>query len=480
MSTSKKMMRYKALAVLLAFVMVFAFLGPVPVSAASEEVNVAQFTYDGEIYGYPTIAEAIEIASTVGNPDIYVIESHTLPGKLTIPAGQKVIIPTSDAYNDTNTGVANVTGNGTTTTAYVTLTVPDGVNLEVNGTLLVAGNQQSTQPRTGFLTGSYGAINLEGDIVVNGTLYARGEISGTGTVTANRGGAVYQRFEIADWRGGTASQAAYVGQRDESGEYVKRVFPFNLYTLNGILTKEIYESGAELYGQAFVSVSVFGANLPLNVTVPYISHSDDETGTSNGYLVTTSDTGRVVLTKDNGTTTFTIDGTTIDTGTLSFNYSIGDFSSANLVAPFGYQTNVVIDNGGVLNVNSELKFLPGSHFTVENGTVNIGENGAFYFYGAGAYSENYFFHRVEPTWDYSAEAVLTNNGTINVAGKLGSTDENFSNITGIDHTPNETVTIYEYQQVATSEETVGPKPVDFHVYTPNPTPTPDPDPTPAE
>ncbi len=452
-------------AVLLAFILTFGCIGVVPARAA--EPNIAQFTTSsGEVRSYTSLSTAITAASLFGRPTIYLTGNYTLPGDLAIPALQTVVIPTSDAYNDTETGVANVSGNGTTGEAHVTLTVPDGVNLEVNGTLLVAGNQQSTQPRTGFLTGAYGAINLEGNLIVNGTLYARGEISGTGTVTANKGGTVYQRFQIADWRGGTESQNAYTdSDGEEEGDH--RVFPFNLYDLGGITANQTYMNGSSLYGQAYVRASIF----QFNINVPYFNTLDDDE-----YLVKfTGDGGSIHMSRDGDLTTITIDGAALTSGGLTFSSYGYDFNSKGLECPFGYNTKVELVNGSVLNVQTLLKILPGCTMTVdETSTLDVTSAGAMYFYAEKTFSENYFFHPYGTTWDYDAAATLTNSGTVTVEGILGSTDVNFSNITGTNLTANDTVTIYEYQQ------NVGPQEVEFHVYTPNPTPTPDPDPTPAE
>ena len=174
-----------------------------------EETAVATVTYemDGTTYtdSYATLEEALE-NTYEGDTVKLVAQNYTMTSSATLPAGVTLIIPTAADANDTTTG-NNVSGAVTSGTAYATLTVPENVSLTVNGTLLVAGNQQGSVPQTGCLTGNYGKMVVDGDVVLNSgsELHARGEVSGAGTITAKSGSKVYQLFQINDWRGGTAT-----------------------------------------------------------------------------------------------------------------------------------------------------------------------------------------------------------------------------------------------------------------------------------
>lgn len=404
-----------ALAVVMALSLIVAPVAPIEADAANDADVVAKIIVGETVYEFDSLSEAVTVAASENNLTVYLASNYTLPADLEIPSNVTVTIPTSDAYNDDEDGSANVDDEGTTGSAYVTLTVPAGVTLDVQGTLLVAGNQQGDVPKTGFLTGDYGAINLEGDIAVSGKLYARGEISGAGTVTVNNQGSVYQRFEIADWRGGNASLNAYND----------KVFPFNLYSVKGISSKEVYKSGASLFGQAYITATVFGTRLGLNVEVPYIGSSKDE------YLVLTSGSGSIDFVDDGDTTTISINNVSLETGDLSFNYPFASISSKNLVAPFGYKTNVALENGGELIVRTKLKFLPGCTFTVgENSTLNIMPDSEVYFYSEGVYQKAWCHYSGE--WGYGKAAVLNvTGGTVINNGTLGSSSETFDNILGL-------------------------------------------------
>lgn len=419
-------------------------------AATNETVAVLRYTEDGETKyeNYTSLNTALVDAAS--GDTVYVVGNAILATNGTVKTGVTLVVPTSENYeDDTTTGYANVSGNGTTGEAYRTLTIESGATLTVNGTLLVAGNQQSTQPRSGFLTGAYGAINLQGSIVVNGTLYARGEIYGNGTVTANNGGTVYQRFQIADWRSGTAS-------RDSYQQY--NVFPFNLYELGGISVTTVFENGSTLYGQAFIYASGTGET----VTVYYIG--DD------GLLKFADENASA----DNITFTHNGDNTTINfngdvaTGDLKFSLRVLIFtytiSSAGLECPFGYHTDIVANDGASVTINSKLVFLPGCDVTVKEGaTLTINSGMELNFFAAGTYKDTFYLGNAA-TWNVNDPAVLNveDGATLNITGILSSSDRDLSNLKGPDFVPEgEMFTITEIIQNVGSTS-ITPETVDFY------------------
>ena len=341
---------------------------------------------------YDTLAEAISYASS--GDTIYFTADYALESSVSIPNGVTVVVPSSSLLNDTETG-NNASGGVTSGSAYVTLTIPAGVNLTVNGTLLVAGNQQSTQPKTGCLTGNYGAISLGGNILVNSgaALYARGKIDGTGGVVAYSGSSIYQLFQIHDWRGGTKTQRAY-----NAG-----VFPFNCYEISNIKARVVYMYGCNLFAQYYIYAGGLGNTGNIRVI-----------GT-NGLLQLSSN-GQYIITTYNASTnrlTATINGiaTTNDVGiTYSlfiFSYS---FTSQNKELPFGYSMDVVIPSGSALYITNSIKLLPGCTFT-NNGTLSV--TGNLYVYGTN-YSSTYNF----ANWTSSTPATVS--GTVSGSGGVYS------------------------------------------------------------
>lgn len=454
------------LAVALSLLLVIACL-PIAALAADNE-TVAVIWFEGEKSEYTDLSTALTDAAE-GNLTVYLVTDYKLPSNETIPSGVTLIIPTNDNFDDKTTG-NNVSGDGTAENAHITLEIPSGLTLEVEGTLLVAGNQQSTQPRSGFLTGEYGAIDLQGNILVKagGTLYARGEIMSTGekigTVTAEDKSSVYERFQIADWRGGTASNHA-----KNNG-----VFPFDLYDLGGISANLVLNSGAQLYGQAFIRA----ASRNISMNIPVISYSGEvvtEEYEFEGSIITMFGTNGTVTftTAANNVKTITVKDATLRTGNLYYSLKIlgieiFGFDSADMDCPFGYHMNVVLDQGATMEVGTMLKIMPQCTFTVKNGAHLIitdghksnGDvvHGSMNFYGKDGFKKEYYFGTAA-TWTYTDPARLTveTGGEVEVgdANTISSTDQAFTNVDGFEAASDEaTVPVLEWNQTADEKVTV--------------------------
>lgn len=416
-------------------------LGALTVSADNDPVAEV-YTQNGISTHYTTV-EAALLAAQSGDT-VYLLSNASLLADATIKAGCIFVVPYSANDSGSTTGENNVTGAPVSGTAYATLSIADNVTLTVNGTLIVSGNQQSTQPKSGCLTGDFGKIDLSGSIVVKngGALYARGEISGSGTVTAESGASVYQLFQILDWRGGTGAL----------GAYNHSIFPFNRYELKNITANAIYDNGASLYGQYYIYAngSAQSGNIKIIGTSGLLRFVDSAATTD--YIATSyaSDTLNVAI---HGA---------VQTGNISisirfyfFNYTI---SSAGLILPFGWNMDVSVENGASLRVTDDMKFIPGCDIIVKNGaTLTVDDGVGLYFYDADAYSNTFSFNG---TWYPSADATLTvqTGATVNyntvgtdTYGKLASSDSTGNNLNGITWPANpDTTTVYEYANNTTA------------------------------
>ncbi len=426
----------KTIVVFTLIIALFVSIGSFPVSAENQSSSF--YNPDAEQY-YDTLTEAF--ADAYPGESVYLVNDYELTSSEEIPLGKSLVIPTSAALNDTTTG-NNASGpvDDYDHGYYKKLTVPYGMTLTVNGTLLVAGNQQSTQPQSGCLKGQYGQVNLEGEIVVNGSLYARGKIitGGFGKITANSGSSVYQLFQILDWRGGTETRNCY-----NAG-----VFPFNRFELNNIQVETDYMMGASLYGQYYIyasgtgkfgNVYIIGNNGLLNFDSSSVS-TDKITFTWDGYESITA----------------TVHGP-VSTGaiTVSFQFLFWDIpiSSGSMELPFGYNMDVEVANGGTLTLTNKIKLLPDCTLTVDDGGIfNVTSNGKLYVYDRTNYYDSYNFQSVVLPY---ADACLNNYGTINNSGVIASSDSGLSNIPCTSY--NDTITIYEYEQ------NVGTQPVTFYI-----------------
>ena len=148
------------------------------------------------------------LAAAVSGDVIILVGNGTLSaGDYTIPGGITLLIP-FDEVGTVYTTEPGSTSATTTPSAYRTLTLADGANLTVNGTLSVSAKHYRSSGRP---VGKYGHITLQegSDLKVNGRLYAYGYITGKGNVKIMSGASVYEYFQIIDFRGGTATLNMY-------------------------------------------------------------------------------------------------------------------------------------------------------------------------------------------------------------------------------------------------------------------------------
>lgn len=439
-------MKNKVFSLALIAAMVMSLLCGTAAAVAPVDGIVAKNNTTGTTYEY--LVDALDEA--ISGQTVIVVGDCELDDNATVKSGVTLVVPTSASYNDTFTG-NNAGGAVKTGSAYVTLTVPENITLTVNGTMLVAGNQQSTNRNASCLTGDFGKVDVDGgSLVVNGTLYARGEVSGTGTVTANNGSTVYQMLQIRDWRGGTATMGAYG---------TNNVFPFNLYEISNITAKTSYMNGSTLKGQYFIVAS--GNGVPGSEIVIGTDGQMEFDVTPD-----TKPNDKVVFEYDaNKNATVTVAGAiktghiTVSMSVYGFNYTV---SSANTVCPFGYNMDVVIANGGSLSISNQMKFLPGCDVTIENGgELAIEQGGEAYFYGAGGYDKTYNYLGW-PTAAPAGAAYLHVNegGVVMNNGVLASTDATFANVDGF--TASETTA--PVKEVTQNGSTVTLVPVTFYTY----------------
>lgn len=409
-------MSKRLLSLLLALCLVIS-LGSIGAMAENESNSIYNSTTGTY---YDSLPDALNAASS--GATIYIeSQEYTLSTSAIIPSGVTLVVPSNSTHNDTTSG-NNASGSVTNPHINSKLIVSNGVTLTVNGTLLVAGNQQSSAPKTGCLTGGYGAIELYGNIIVYGKLYARGTIYGNGTVTAISGSEVYQLLQVYDFRGGNASRTAY-----NNG-----VFPFNRYEFKNITAKVVYAYGSSMYAQYYIYAA--GSSSSGNIKV--IGSSGIMALSSSGQSITTeydNSTGRL---------TATIDGT-VTTGNISLiiriiiPYLIRSYGK---VLPFGYNLDVIIPSDSTLNITNYIKLLPGCTFT-NNGTLNVSSSGGLYVYGTGGYSTSYNYGG----WTgMPSTATLTGTGAYSGAGTIASSDASLSNIPFSSY--NTTISINEFVQ----------------------------------
>ena len=206
---------------------------------------------------YTTLEDALAFANTTDESLTIILDNdYTLPaGYYTIPSNATLLIP----YKDENVSVAKIVERETsyeTPYKFRKLTLSDGVNWNVHGTIEVGGVQSSTaNTNTGAPMGAYGQLQINTGsrvILQNGaTLRAWGYVTGDiehknttthevpmGEIDVRRGAKVYEMFEMGDW-GSTISAGAGLMTNDS-------IFPLTHYFIQNVEVPTKYHPGAEL------------------------------------------------------------------------------------------------------------------------------------------------------------------------------------------------------------------------------------------
>lgn len=381
---------------------------------------------------YTSVESALSAANS--GDTVRMIADATITEDCTVPSGVTLLVP----YSADDTGATNdYDRHGSmNTSAYVTLTVDSGADLIVanGGKLIVNAKVMGHSAKEeGLPSGTCGEMVLNGGLTVanGGTLYARGYITGSGSIDAQDGASIYQLFQIKDYRGGSTTM-----------DMMDTVFPINSYLLENIQVDTTYAYGAKMYGQYFISAG----DKYFSELLPFLSVANNSTlliGTdSDECLFKLSSGATADLTYANGTLTMTSHGA-MQTGAITLSaatgLSVATINSADLVCPFASNLALVVDSDSTFTFNNKFKVLPGASITVNaGGTLNV--VGQLYIYDHDAYLPGFTYGQTTVPGD----ATLTVNGTL--TGTVYSSDTACSNITVAGYTVSagDTVTIQEH------------------------------------
>ena len=349
------------------------------IAPVTENVTyTAQYSvsYAASVGGTTYRTLAIALANAKSGDTVRLEQDVSISKDLTVPTGVTLLIPCVDddpgyvAKDDGNGGTilfnadgastAGNTGVGPDAKLYRKLTVSEGVTLTVNGTVMV--NAVTGRPAAGHydqdVTGNYAQIDLDGSIVVNGTLENFGYIKGSGTVTANSGATVGDLYIVRNWRGGT-----------QASQIVPYVYPMNEYDLHNIEATLVVDSGATY--TAFVKM--YANNQYYYTRFPQVDSKNGLIRLADGASLTkTYEAGRETYAISGGasfaSSTLKITGLDLSTGMDYFVYPIdGDMS-------------FVLANGAYKFVN-DYKFMPGASMLVKSdATLEVGKETILVFY----------------------------------------------------------------------------------------------------
>ena len=432
----------------------------------SEDMTVKAVMTEGKAYflangvAYSDLNAAANAAADASSKTITLMNNGTLPaGNYTIPSGVTLSIPCETAYvvqgsdYTTKPGIIDDTNKNhdrTAATPYLKLTMADGANLTVNGSLQIAGNQSCTQAYNGLPVDPAGWITMENGsrIIVNGNLYAWGIIDGNGTVDLNSGASAYECFYITDWRGGSAT-TGIVGNKHG-------VFPMDQYTIPNVKVRMTIHSGAKEYG--YMSVKVSGVGIQ-GASVPFINNSDGMFRITSGSITKWND-GRLHV-EVNGK---------LSVASLSVSMKLGilgntTINSKDYNLPINNKMSVTVKDGSVINVNQDLALLPGSELIVESGaTATLGSGKKIIVYDADDFNgADYVWPNTTNEYANAPDAKVVINGTADLSAGAAYTTSGGANISGngtiIVNGKNATATkTHQYNQIAESYIEIGVQP----------------------
>ena len=338
------------------------------VTAKFVSKSLALFETGGQRFA--DLNEAVAYAQANGQSKITLATDGSISGTYTIPAGITLLIPFDEAgtlYTDAPAAIRTAPASK----PFRTLTMSEGASITVNGAISLGGRYYAAGgSEQGRPVGDYGYIKMAGNSSITvkngGNLYAWGFISGSGSVLAESGATVYEFYQIADFRGGTASS-----------NMGNKVFPFSQYfvqnievplTLNAGANEQVYSGVYAMKTTYTTAINFIGDTGMFKVKSGSFTKDYDEK------------TDRLIL---------SVNGEA-ELNTLSLKLASMSVNSASYVLPITNNITINIQSGNV-TINQDAALLAGVEVNIAEGaglTVANGKN--IYFYDSDEWNSDNF------------------------------------------------------------------------------------------
>ena len=338
------------------------------ITAKFASKTVALFETGGQRFA--DLNEAVAYAQTNGQSKITLATDGSISGTYTIPAGITLLIPFDAAgtlYTDAPAAIRTTPASK----AFRTLTMSEGTSITVNGAIslggryFAAGGGQQGRP-----VGDYGYIKMADNSSITvkngGSLYAWGFISGSGSVLAESGATVYEFYQIADFRGGSASS-----------NMGNKVFPFSQYfvqnievplTLNAGANEKVYSGVYTMSTTYTTSINFIGNNGMFKVVSGSFTKDYDEK------------TDRLIL---------TVNGEA-ELNTLALKLAGMSVNSASYVLPITNNISINIQSGKV-TINQDAALLAGVEVNIAEGAdLTVASGKTIYVYDGDEWNSDNF------------------------------------------------------------------------------------------
>ncbi len=402
---------------------------------------------------YYTIEDALDVATS--GQTIFVLNdtafaTQEIAGVLyndvkfkTVKTGVTLLLPFNE--NDTvghigagEDGSANYKATAAltgTAKLYKTLVIPEGIEVIVNGKLIV-GAQTGTiaaGQKQNAVSGNYCEISLGGTITLNNaTLEVYGYIKGNGEITANNT-TVIENLYLSGWMGGTQSAVRYIGNDKIDGASLAisgnlkidnpTQFPFSQYELRSIQSRITINKGSKLQGYAKIATGKLEqlgglVKVPAQINEAILNFiSSDASNASSGLFRLVGNNSKIIKSMSGDRVRFDLFDEIKD-GYTSLSVKVikktVNMTSEKVFFPIDGRTDITLKNGATFTQSYMFKALPGATITVESGGIyNL--NGTLVMYDKS-------FTDIS-TYPYPGasrgDAKLIVNGTMNVNGALG-------------------------------------------------------------
>lgn len=319
---------------------------------------------------FDDLGDAVSYAQANSQSKITLATDGSISGTYTIPAGITLLIPFDEAgtlYTDAPAAIRTTPASK----AFRTLTMSEGTSITVNGAIslggryFAAGGGQQGRP-----VGDYGYIKMaeNSSITVKngGNLYAWGFISGSGSILAESGATVYEFYQIADFRGGSASS-----------NMGNKVFPFSQYFVQNIEVPLTLNAGANEQ----VYSGVYAMSTTYTTAINFIGDTGMFKVESGSFTKDYDEKADRLV--------FTVNGEAA-LNTLSLKLAGMSVNSASYVLPITNNVTINIQSGNV-TINQDAALLAGVEVNIAEGaglTVANGKN--IYFYDSDEWNSDNF------------------------------------------------------------------------------------------
>lgn len=387
---------------------------------------------------YYTIEDALDVATS--GQTIFVLNdtafaTQEIAGVLyndvkfkTVKTGVTLLLPfnendtvghigAGDEKSDNYKATAALTG---TAKLYKTLVIPEGIEVIVNGKLVV-GAQTGTTVAGGVqnaVSGNYCEISLGGTITLNNAmLEVYGYIKGNGEITANNT-TVIENLCITGWLGGSESAGRYIGDGKSlitsTNVNNPAQFPFSHYELRSVQLSITLHKGSNHQGYTKIATSAIYV-LSAQINEAWLTFVSSDSNESSGLVRMKSSDAKVVKTFKGGRVGIETYGS-VEDGYTSISLKVAtmtiNMTSEKVFFPICGKTDIVIKSG-TFTQKYKYKLMPGSSLTIENGAT-LNQNGSIVVY-TGDFKDVTDTHYPSGLGD----AKFTVDGTLNINGAFG-------------------------------------------------------------